>query len=157
MGQPEIRSVLPGHGLHLVRIDGQIHVKQDGSFSGLGRGVSLDTLLDGVQTEAEFVLAVCDGGYDTNLPLEDVMGGKAWVAFEFDGAPLEPEHGGPARLLVPHLYFWKSAKWIRRLVLMNADQPGLASFAPSRPTHVDADGDRSPRKSDGLVVADLVA
>jgi DMSO/TMAO reductase YedYZ molybdopterin-dependent catalytic subunit len=98
------------------------------SWSKLGTswtGVSLDTLLDGVETEAEFLLAISDGGYDTNLPLEDVMGGKAWVAFEFDGAPLEPQHGGPARLLVPHLYFWKSAKWIRRLVLMTADQPGF--------------------------------
>jgi DMSO/TMAO reductase YedYZ molybdopterin-dependent catalytic subunit len=98
------------------------------SWSKLGTswtGVSLDTLLDGVETEAEFLLAISDGGYDTNLPLEDVMGGKAWVAFEFDGAPLEPQHGGPARLLVPHLYFWKSAKWVRRLVLMTADQPGF--------------------------------
>jgi DMSO/TMAO reductase YedYZ molybdopterin-dependent catalytic subunit len=98
------------------------------SWSKLGTswtGVSLDTLLDGVETEAEFLLAISDGGYDTNLPLEDVMGGKAWVAFDFDGAPLEPQHGGPARLLVPHLYFWKSAKWVRRLVLMTADQPGF--------------------------------
>ena len=98
------------------------------SWSKLGTswtGVSLDTLLDGVETEAEFLLAISDGGYDTNVPLEDVMGGKAWVAFEFDGAPLEPQHGGPARLLVPHLYFWKSAKWVRRLVLMTADQPGF--------------------------------
>jgi len=98
------------------------------SWSKLGTswtGVSLDTLLDGVETEAEFLLAISDGGYETNLPLEDVMGGKAWVAFEFDGAPLEPQHGGPARLLVPHLYFWKSAKWVRRLVLMTADQPGF--------------------------------
>ena len=98
------------------------------SWSKLGTswtGVSLDTLLEGVETEADFVLAVCDGGYDTNLPLEDVNGGKAWIAFDYDGAPLEPEHGGPARLLVPHLYLWKSAKWIRRLVLMTEDQPGF--------------------------------
>jgi len=88
-------------------------------------GVSVDTLLDGVETEAEFVLGVCDGGYDTNLPLDDVTGGKAWIAFDFDGVPLEPQHGGPARLLVPHLYFWKSAKWIRQLVLMKDDQPGF--------------------------------
>ena len=98
------------------------------SWSKLGTswtGVSLDTLLEGLGTEAEFLLAISDGGYDTNLPLEDVTGGKAWVAFEFDGAPLEAEHGGPARLLVPHLYFWKSAKWVRRLVLAAADQPGF--------------------------------
>ena len=53
------------------------------------------------------------GGYTTNLPLEDLLDGKAWVAYAYDGEPLEPEHGGPARLLVPHLYFWKSAKWVR--------------------------------------------
>jgi DMSO/TMAO reductase YedYZ molybdopterin-dependent catalytic subunit len=50
-----------------------------------------------------------DDGYRTNLPLEDVTGGRAWIAYQFDGQPLDPEHGGPARLLVPHLYFWKSA------------------------------------------------
>ena len=88
-------------------------------------GVSVDTLLDGVETAAEFVVAVCDGGYTTNLPLEDVTGGKAWVAFGYDGADLEPEHGGPARLLVPHLYFWKSAKWVRGLQLRNDDEPGF--------------------------------
>ena len=80
-------------------------------------GVSLDTLLDGVETEAEYVTAFSDGGYTTNLPLEDVTGGKAWVAYDYDGEPLDPEHGGPARLLVPHLYFWKSAKWVRGLEL----------------------------------------
>jgi DMSO/TMAO reductase YedYZ molybdopterin-dependent catalytic subunit len=89
------------------------------------RGVSLDTLLDGVDTSAEYVLASSDGGYTTNLPLEDVLGGKAWIAYAFDGEPLDPEHGGPARLLVPHLYFWKSAKWVRRLTLRLDDQPGF--------------------------------
>jgi DMSO/TMAO reductase YedYZ molybdopterin-dependent catalytic subunit len=74
------------------------------------KGVSLDTLLDGLRTTAEYVLAFCDGGYTTNLPLADVTGGKAWIAYEYDGEPLAPEHGGPARLLVPHLYLWKSAK-----------------------------------------------
>jgi DMSO/TMAO reductase YedYZ molybdopterin-dependent catalytic subunit len=88
-------------------------------------GVSVDTLLAGVETAAEYVVADCAGGYTTNLPLEDVTGGKAWVAFGYDGAPLEPEHGGPARLLVPHLYFWKSAKWVRGLRLMHEDEPGF--------------------------------
>ena len=74
---------------------------------------------------AEFVVAFSDGGYTTNLPLEDVTGGKAWVAFGYDGEPLEPEHGGPARLLVPHLYFWKSAKWVRGLQLREHDEPGF--------------------------------
>ena len=88
-------------------------------------GVSLDTLLDGVDTTAEYVVAFCDGGYTTNLPLEDLTEGKAWIAFAFDGEPLEPEHGGPARLLVPHLYFWKSAKWVRGLRLAATDEPGF--------------------------------
>jgi DMSO/TMAO reductase YedYZ molybdopterin-dependent catalytic subunit len=88
-------------------------------------GVSVDTLLDDVETEAEYVVAWCDGDYTTNLPLEDVSGGRAWVAHTYDGEPLEPEHGGPARLLVPHLYFWKSAKWLRRLTLRPDDEPGF--------------------------------
>jgi DMSO/TMAO reductase YedYZ molybdopterin-dependent catalytic subunit len=88
-------------------------------------GVSLDVLLDGVETSAEYVMAFSDGGYTTNLPLEDVTGGKAWVAFAYDGEPLEPEHGGPARLLVPHLYFWKSAKWVRGIELRTEDEPGF--------------------------------
>ena len=89
------------------------------------QGVSVDTLLEGVETAADYVMAFCDGGYTTNLPLEDLTGGKAWIAFGYDGQPLESEHGGPARLLVPHLYFWKSAKWVRGLQLMNEDAPGF--------------------------------
>ena len=81
------------------------------------RGVSLDTLLEDVDTAAEYLTAWCDGGYTTNLPLDDLSDGKAWVVYEYEGEPLEPEHGGPARLLVPHLYFWKSAKWVRGLAL----------------------------------------
>jgi len=88
-------------------------------------GVSLDTLLDGIETSAEFVLAFCDGDYTTNLPLADVLNGQAWIAYGFDGAALEPEHGGPARLLVAHLYLWKSAKWIRALRLLDDDLPGF--------------------------------
>jgi DMSO/TMAO reductase YedYZ molybdopterin-dependent catalytic subunit len=88
-------------------------------------GVSLDTLLDGIEHSAHFVIAWCDGGYTTNLPIADVTGGKAWIAFQYDGEPLAPEHGGPARLLIPHLYFWKSAKWIRGLKLMDHDEPGF--------------------------------
>jgi DMSO/TMAO reductase YedYZ molybdopterin-dependent catalytic subunit len=88
-------------------------------------GISFDTLLDGIDTEGMHISAWCDGGYTTNLPLEDVVDGKAWVAYEFDGQPLAPEHGGPARLLVPHLYFWKSAKWIRGVDLRLHDEPGF--------------------------------
>jgi DMSO/TMAO reductase YedYZ molybdopterin-dependent catalytic subunit len=88
-------------------------------------GVSLDTLLDGVSTEGDYVSAWCDGGYTTNLPLADLRDGKAWVAYAFDDEPLEPEHGGPARLLVPHLYFWKSAKWLRGITVTVDDEPGF--------------------------------
>jgi DMSO/TMAO reductase YedYZ molybdopterin-dependent catalytic subunit len=70
------------------------------------RGISVDTLLEGVDTAAEHVIQFADGGYTTNMPLEDVTGGKAWVVFEYDGQSLAPEHGGPVRMLVPHLYFW---------------------------------------------------
>ncbi len=88
-------------------------------------GVSLDILLDGVDTSGEYVLAFSDGGYTTNLPLDDILEGKAWVAYEYEDEPLDPEHGGPARLLIPHLYFWKSAKWVRGIELRQDDQPGF--------------------------------
>jgi DMSO/TMAO reductase YedYZ molybdopterin-dependent catalytic subunit len=88
-------------------------------------GVSVDTLLENVSSEAEYVTAYSDGDYTTNLDLEDVTDGKAWVVHTFDDEPLEREHGGPARLLVPHLYFWKSAKWLRGFVLTPDDEPGF--------------------------------
>lgn len=88
-------------------------------------GVSVDTLLGQVRSDAGYLTAFCDGGYTTNLPVADVTGGKAWVAFAYDGKPLAPEHGGPARLLVPHLYFWKSAKWVRGFQMMPQDEPGF--------------------------------
>jgi DMSO/TMAO reductase YedYZ molybdopterin-dependent catalytic subunit len=87
------------------------------------RGVSLDTLLP--KEAEEYVMAFCDGGYTTNLPLADITGGRAWLAFDYGGEPLASEHGGPARLLVPHLYFWKSAKWVRGLDLLDEDEPGF--------------------------------
>jgi DMSO/TMAO reductase YedYZ molybdopterin-dependent catalytic subunit len=90
-------------------------------------GVSVDTLLDAVELEREaaFVIAFSDGGYTTNLPLSDVVNDQAFVAYGYDGAPLTPEHGGPARIVVPHLYFWKSAKWVRGLRIVERDQPGF--------------------------------
>jgi len=88
-------------------------------------GVPVSALLEGLDTAAEFVVAFCDGGYTTNLPLEDVADGNAWVVHTYAGEPLEPEHGGPVRLLVPHLYFWKSAKWLRGLALRQEDEPGF--------------------------------
>ncbi|MEG3635357.1 sulfite oxidase-like oxidoreductase [Micromonospora palythoicola] len=89
------------------------------------RGVSLDTLLDGVDTAADYALAHSYGGYTTNLPLEDLRDGQAWLVHSYDGDDLPAEHGGPARLLVPHLYFWKSAKWARGIRLTVEDTPGF--------------------------------
>jgi DMSO/TMAO reductase YedYZ molybdopterin-dependent catalytic subunit len=98
------------------------------SWSKLGtawEGVSVDTLLEDIEPLGAYVMAHSYGGYTTNLPLEDLTDGKAWVAYAYDGDPLESEHGGPARLLVPHLYLWKSAKWVRELVFMDDDEPGF--------------------------------
>jgi DMSO/TMAO reductase YedYZ molybdopterin-dependent catalytic subunit len=90
-------------------------------------GVSIDTLLQSAQpaASAAYVMAFSDGGYTTNVPLAELVNGQAFVAYEFDGAPLAAEHGAPARLVVPHLYFWKSAKWVRGLRLMEHDLPGF--------------------------------
>ena len=90
-------------------------------------GVSLDILLGQVQLDdrAEFATVFCDGGYTTNLALADLVNGQAFVAHRYDGQPLAPEHGGPARLVVPHLYFWKSAKWVRGLRIEADDRPGF--------------------------------
>ena len=88
-------------------------------------GVSLDTVLDDIKTDADYALVHSYGGYTTNLPLNDLMNKQAWIAFRFDDDDLALEHGGPARLLVPHLYLWKSAKWVRGLTLMHEDQPGF--------------------------------
>jgi DMSO/TMAO reductase YedYZ molybdopterin-dependent catalytic subunit len=88
-------------------------------------GVSVDTFLVDLGDPGPFVLARSHGGYTTNLPTADVTGGKAWVAFGYDGAPLAAEHGGPARLLVPRLYFWKSAKWVNGLHFSDSDRRGF--------------------------------
>jgi DMSO/TMAO reductase YedYZ molybdopterin-dependent catalytic subunit len=107
---------------------GDIHCVTTWSKLGVSfGGVSVDTLLDVAQPlpSAAFVMARSHTGYTTNLPLDDLRGGKAWVAWEYDGAPLPREHGGPARLLVPHLYFWKSAKWVSGITLMERDEPGF--------------------------------
>jgi DMSO/TMAO reductase YedYZ molybdopterin-dependent catalytic subunit len=98
-------------------------------FGTAWEGVSMETLIaraddHGIQP-APFVLAISDGGYTTNVPLADLTGSKAWIADTFEGRPLAPEHGGPARLLVPHLYFWKSAKWVRELRFTPHDEPGF--------------------------------
>ena len=89
------------------------------------QGISIDTLLDGIDTSAEHVIQFSDGGYTTNTPLVDLTGGQAWIVYGYEGEPLPAEHGGPARMLLPHLYFWKSAKWIRGLRLQLDDEPGF--------------------------------
>lgn len=91
------------------------------------RGVTIDDLLKdaGVEPPTGFVMAGCDGGYTTNVPAPDVLNGKAILAHTYDGQPLAPEHGGPVRLFIPHLYLWKSAKWIRSLTFMDQDVPGF--------------------------------
>jgi DMSO/TMAO reductase YedYZ molybdopterin-dependent catalytic subunit len=107
---------------------GDIHCVTTWSKLGVHfTGVSVDVLLAAARPRpnATHVLAVSHTGYTTNLPLEDVTGGKAWVVWEYEGRPLPVEHGGPARLLVPHLYFWKSAKWIAGLQILDRDEPGF--------------------------------
>jgi DMSO/TMAO reductase YedYZ molybdopterin-dependent catalytic subunit len=103
-----------------------IHCVTSWSKLGTGwEGVSVDTLLEDVEALAAYSMVHSYGGYTTNLAIEDITDGKAWVAYAYDGEPLEPEHGGPARLLVPHLYFWKSAKWVRGIEVMDYDEPGF--------------------------------
>ncbi|MGW3302688.1 sulfite oxidase-like oxidoreductase [Streptomyces rubiginosohelvolus] len=94
-------------------------------FDTRWRGVPLDVFLEAMETAADFVVAESFDGYTTNLPLEDVTDGKAWLAHSFDGFALSPDHGGPARLVIPHLYFWKSAKWVKGLRLTLDDEPGF--------------------------------
>jgi DMSO/TMAO reductase YedYZ molybdopterin-dependent catalytic subunit len=89
------------------------------------QGVSLDTLFEDVETTADYALVRSYGGYTTNLPLEDLLDGRSWIAYRYEGEDLHSEHGGPARLLVPHLYFWKSAKWVTGIDLRHDDDPGF--------------------------------
>jgi len=95
--------------------------KLDTSFGG----VSLDTLLAQVEPRGSYATAWSHGGYTTNLSIDDLSDGKAWVVTEYEGDRLPREHGGPARLLVPHLYFWKSAKWLEGIRVMDHDEPGF--------------------------------
>jgi DMSO/TMAO reductase YedYZ molybdopterin-dependent catalytic subunit len=116
------------HALAADTYQGAIHcVTTWSKFDMTFTGVSVDTLLDqaSLLPTATHVVAFSHTGYTTNLPLADVTGGKAWVAWEVDGEPLPRDHGGPARLLVPHLYFWKSAKWVAGLRVLDRDEPGF--------------------------------
>jgi DMSO/TMAO reductase YedYZ molybdopterin-dependent catalytic subunit len=89
------------------------------------KGVSLDTLMSELDTEADFAMVSSYGGYTTNLPLADLLDGQSWLVHQYNGEPLTPDHGGPVRLLVPHLYFWKSAKWVHGIKLALDDEPGF--------------------------------
>ena len=92
------------------------------------QGVTFDDLLRAAgraEPPAHYIMAHSHGGYTTNLPVADLVGRQAMIATRYEGLPILPSHGGPARLLVPHLYFWKSAKWVQRLRFMDTDQPGF--------------------------------
>jgi DMSO/TMAO reductase YedYZ molybdopterin-dependent catalytic subunit len=111
-----------------ARYSGDIHcVTSWSKFDISFQGVSVDTLLEitGTHDDAAYVMARSHTGYTTNLPIEDVSDGKAWVVWDADGASLSAVHGSPARLLVPHLYFWKSAKWVSGLELRDDNEPGF--------------------------------
>ncbi|QRI73343.1 sulfite oxidase-like oxidoreductase [Bradyrhizobium sp. PSBB068] len=85
-----------------------------------------DVLADaGLDRPTDFVLAHSYDGYSTNVPLADLLSGKAMVALTYAGKPLARDHGGPARLLVPHLYLWKSAKWVNALQFTTRDEAGF--------------------------------
>ena len=116
------------HALPPSTYAGDIHCVTTWSKLGVTfTGVSVDDLLAVAVPDAAatHVMAFSHTGYTTNLPLADVVGGQAWVVWEYGGEPLPVVHGGPARLLVPHLYFWKSAKWVAGLRLMDHDEPGF--------------------------------
>lgn len=96
-------------------------------FDMTWKGVRVRDILQraGIKQNATHFMGHAEFGYTANLPLEDVMGDNAIVAYEYEGEPLEPIHGGPVRLVVPHLYFWKSPKWLRGIELRNSDEPGF--------------------------------
>src|SRR5262249_49103500 len=107
-------------GIHCVTKRAKIDTAwESGAFDGFFKAVGL------AQLPASHIMAHCDGGYTTNIPIADLIEGNGMIATRYEGLPIAPAHGGPARLLVPHLYFWKSAKWIRRLRFMEKDQRGF--------------------------------
>jgi DMSO/TMAO reductase YedYZ molybdopterin-dependent catalytic subunit len=114
-------------------------------LDGRWRGVTIDDVFRAANIAVpptSFLMAYCEGGYTTNLLVSDLIGGRAMIATHFDDLPLPPSHGGPARLIVPHLYFWKSAKWVRRLAFRDEDTPG---FWESRGYHIRGDPWREQR------------
>ena len=114
--------------LPITQVTRDIHcVTKWSKFDTAWEGVSIDNLLAdaGIEAPSGFTLAHSFDGYSTNVPTEDLIGGRAMIAIAYDGKPLEAEHGGPARLLVPHLYFWKSAKWVKALQFTERDEAGF--------------------------------
>jgi DMSO/TMAO reductase YedYZ molybdopterin-dependent catalytic subunit len=136
------------HALKQTNLTVDIHcVTTWSKFDTQWQGVSIDTLLEAAgltEPPSPFAMIHCDGGYTTNVPMADLLNGKAMIATRYDGGPLPAEHGGPARLLVPHLYFWKSAKWARRLEFRPHDDPG---FWESLGYHIYGDPWREQRYS----------
>ena len=111
-----------------VTLTTDIHcVTKWSKFDTVWRGVKVKDLLDraGIQDGATHVMGHAEYGYTANLPLEDAQRDESMVVWEYEGEPIEPIHGGPVRLLVPNLYFWKSPKWLRGIEVMNADKPGF--------------------------------
>jgi DMSO/TMAO reductase YedYZ molybdopterin-dependent catalytic subunit len=128
VGQPTTWTWDEIHAVPASEYRGDIHCVTTWSKLGISfQGVSVDDLLSAAapSDQATYVLAFSHTGYTTNLPLADVTGGRAWVVWDVDGRPLSRDHGGPARLLVPHLYFWKSAKWVAGLRILDHDEPGF--------------------------------
>jgi DMSO/TMAO reductase YedYZ molybdopterin-dependent catalytic subunit len=126
VAQPTRWSWAEFHELPFEEIPCDIHCVTKWSKLGTSfRGVSVDTLLEAAEPLEAYAMAYSYGGYTTNLAIEDLTDGKAWVVTEHEREPLPREHGGPARLLVPHLYFWKSAKWVAGLRVMDHDEPGF--------------------------------
>jgi len=117
------------NALPMTRMTRDIHcVTAWSKLNTAWEGVLIDDILAeaGIaEMPTPFLLAHSFDGYTTNVPLKDLADGKAMVALRYEGAPIEPDHGGPARLLVPHLYFWKSAKWINGLQFTQRDEPGF--------------------------------
>jgi DMSO/TMAO reductase YedYZ molybdopterin-dependent catalytic subunit len=128
VGSPTTWTWDEAHRLPAAEFHGDIHcVTTWSKLATSFGGVSVDTLFEAARPlpEASYVFVTSTTGYTTNLPLADVADGKAWVVWTHEGKPLPVDHGGPVRLLVPHLYFWKSAKWVTRLTLLDHDQPGF--------------------------------
>ena len=116
------------NALPQTRWRGDIHcVTRWSKFDTEWQGVLIDHLLAaaGIEAPSQFTLFTGHEGYSTNLLLSDIVDGQAMIATQFDGRPLEREHGGPARLLVPQLYFWKSAKWVKSMQFTAKEESGF--------------------------------